>query len=59
MSEIKTKLKKINRRENNASKTVISDKFKKEGVLQKAIDSFHELRKKSEEKNVIRQQVLM
>jgi tRNA A-37 threonylcarbamoyl transferase component Bud32 len=59
MSEIKTKLKKINRRENNASKTAISDKFKKEGVLQKAIDSFHELRKKSEEKNVIRQQVLM
>ena len=59
MSEVKTKLKKINRKENNASKTAISDKFKKEGVLQKAIDSFHELRKKSEEKNVIRQQVLM
>jgi serine/threonine protein kinase len=58
LSEIKTKFKKINRKENNASKMAISDKFKKEGVLQKALDSFHESRRKLSEKELIRQRVL-
>jgi len=58
LSDIKTKFKKINRKENHASKMAISDKFKKEGVLQKATDSFHESRRKSNEKEVIRQQAI-